>query len=69
MPTLLPVRLALLGPVAVDDGEVPLDLGPPKQRALLALLASAGPALRGRLEQEAARRGQPVPVVHRPGSR
>jgi len=33
------VRLALLGPVAVDDGEVPLDLGPPKQRALLALLA------------------------------
>src|SRR3954447_24540592 len=39
VPTLLPVRLALLGPVAVDDGEVPLDLGPPKQRALLALLA------------------------------
>jgi DNA-binding SARP family transcriptional activator len=33
------VRLALLGPVAVHDGEVPLDLGPPKQRALLALLA------------------------------
>ncbi len=30
---------------------------------------SAGPALRGRLEQEAARRGQSVPVVHRPGSR
>jgi hypothetical protein len=30
---------------------------------------SVGSALRGRLEQEAARRGQPVPVVRRPGSR
>ena len=41
------------------------DATPARQNAFL----SAAPALRGRLEQEAARRGQPVPVVHRPSSR
>lgn len=32
------MRFRILGPLEVDDGERPLDLGRPKQRALLALL-------------------------------
>ena len=32
------MRFRILGPLEVDDGENPLDLGRPKQRALLALL-------------------------------